>query len=52
MLYFRFPIYSFLFALQIFDSLEAIPNAPKKAIDEFLSWARGEQDPDWNRKKK
>jgi len=37
---------------EIFDSLEAIPNAPKKAIGEFLSWARGEQDPDWNRKKK
>jgi len=36
--------------LEIFDTLEAIPNAPKKAIEGFMSWARGDKDPDWKRK--
>ena len=29
--------------MEIFDTLEAIPAAPKKLIDGFLSWAKGEQ---------
>lgn len=26
---------------EIFDAIEAIPNAPKKLVEGFLSWARG-----------
>lgn len=32
---------------EIFDMMEAIPKAPKKLLDGLMSWARGEQDPDW-----
>jgi len=35
--------------MEIFDTLESIPTAPKKLLDGFLSWARGEQDPDWGK---
>jgi len=35
---------------EIFDAIEAIPNAPKKLVEGFMSWARGEQDPDWGKK--
>ena len=34
---------------EIFDTLEAIPMAPKKIFDGLLSWAKGEQDPDWGK---
>jgi protein-histidine N-methyltransferase len=35
--------------LEIFDTIEAIPAAPKKLLDGIMSWAKGEQDPDWKR---
>jgi hypothetical protein len=35
---------------EIFDTLEALPGAPAKLVGGFLSWARGEQDPDWGKK--
>ncbi len=28
---------------EIFETLESIPNVPKKIVDGFLSWAKGEQ---------
>jgi hypothetical protein len=31
---------------EIFDVIESIPTAPVKLVEGFLSWARGEQDPD------
>lgn len=34
---------------EIFDTIESIPNAPKKVLDGIMSWARGEQDPDWKK---
>lgn len=37
---------------EIFDTLENLPAAPIKLAQGFLSWARGEQDPDWNPKRK
>jgi histone-lysine N-methyltransferase SETD3 len=35
---------------EIFDVIEAIPTAPKKLLDGLLSWARGEDDPDWKKR--
>lgn len=35
---------------EIFDAIESIPAAPAKLVGSFLSWARGEQDPDWGKK--
>jgi hypothetical protein len=35
---------------EIFDVIEAIPTAPRKLLDGLLSWARGEDDPDWKKK--
>ncbi len=35
---------------EIFDTIESIPNAPKKLLEGFKSWARGEQDPTWKKK--
>ncbi len=35
---------------EIFDAIESIPAAPAKLVGDFLSWARGEQDPDWGKK--
>lgn len=29
--------------IEIFDALESIPAAPKKLLDGFLSWAKGDQ---------
>lgn len=34
---------------EIFDAVESIPTAPLKILDGFMSWARGEQDPDWGK---
>lgn len=34
----------------IFDTIENIPRAPGKLVSGLLSWARGEQDPDWKKK--
>lgn len=36
---------------QIFSNLEELPQKPARLISGFLSWARGEQDPDWGDKK-
>lgn len=35
---------------EIFESIENIPNAPKKLLDGIRSWARGDQDPTWKKK--
>lgn len=35
----------------IFKGMEELPQKPAKLIGNFLSWARGEQDPDWGGKK-
>ena len=37
---------------EIFNSLEDLPKRPAKLISGFLSWAKGEQDPDWNKRGK
>lgn len=34
-----------------FEALEDLPQQPKKILDGFMSWARGEDDPDWGKKK-
>lgn len=31
--------------LDIFESVEELPQKPKQLLDGFLSWARGEQEP-------
>jgi protein-histidine N-methyltransferase len=38
--------------IEIFETLESIPSAPKKLIDGLLGWARGDSDPDWKKKQK
>jgi histone-lysine N-methyltransferase SETD3 len=42
--------------VEIFDAWASVPAAPKKAIDGLLAWARGDNDPEfqkkWGRKKK
>ena len=42
--------------VEIFDAWAAVPAAPKKALDGLLSWARGDNDPEfqkkWGKKKK
>ncbi|KAG2498938.1 hypothetical protein HYH03_003128 [Edaphochlamys debaryana] len=35
---------------EIFDTIESIPMAPIRALEGFMSWARGDQDPDWGKK--
>lgn len=35
---------------EIFESIENIPNAPKKLLEGIKSWARGDQDPTWKKK--
>ncbi|KAG1670765.1 hypothetical protein FOA52_013992 [Chlamydomonas sp. UWO 241] len=35
--------------VEIFDALESIPAAPAALVNSFLSWAKGEQDPDWGK---
>ena len=37
--------------MDIFDTIESIPNKPKELIGGFMSWARGEQDPTWKKRK-
>jgi len=37
---------------QIFETIESIPKAPKELLDGFLSWARGDNDPEWKKKRK
>lgn len=38
--------------IEIFDLVESIPAAPKKLLDGIMSWARGDQDPDWKKKQR
>lgn len=38
--------------IELFDSIESIPQAPQKLLDEFVRWAKGEFDPEWNKKQK
>ena len=35
--------------IEIFETLESIPTAPKKILEGIKSWARGDQDPNWKR---
>ena len=41
--------------VEIFDAWAAVPAAPKKLVDGLLNWAKGEYDPEfqkkWNKKK-
>lgn len=37
---------------EMFKSIEELPSAPKRALDEFLRWAKGEYDPEWGKKQK
>lgn len=34
---------------EIFDTIEAIPQAPAKLFDGIRRWARGDFDPDWKK---
>jgi histone-lysine N-methyltransferase SETD3 len=36
---------------EMFELMESIPTAPKKLLDGFLGWARGDDDPDWKKGK-
>ncbi|CAL8465053.1 g4588 [Coccomyxa elongata] len=36
---------------EVFDVIETLPSLPGKVVGGFMSWARGEQDPDWKKKK-
>ncbi|CAL5229330.1 g12636 [Coccomyxa viridis] len=36
--------------LEIFDAFESVPKLPSKLFGGLMSWARGEQDPDWKKK--
>lgn len=38
--------------LEIFDTLESLPSAPKKLLDGIIGWARGDSDPEWKKKKR
>ncbi|GLC74385.1 hypothetical protein PLESTF_001507400 [Pleodorina starrii] len=35
---------------EIFDTIEALPSAPLRLLEGLVSWAKGEQDPDWGKK--
>eukprot|EP00798_Chlamydomonas_sp_ICE-L_P020004 gene20004-26717_t len=37
---------------EIFATLEAIPNAPANLMKGIMSWAKGDQDPDWGKPNK
>lgn len=37
--------------LEIFETIESIPSAPKKLLDGFMGWARGDNDPEWKKGK-
>eukprot|EP00210_Caulerpa_lentillifera_P001731 g1662.t1 len=38
--------------MDMFKTIEDLPSAPKRALDNFLSWAKGEYDPEWGQKRK
>ena len=35
--------------VEMFQMIESIPSAPKRLVDGFMSWARGDDDPDWKK---
>lgn len=35
---------------EVFDAIESVPKLPSKLFGGLMSWARGEQDPDWKKK--
>ena len=35
--------------VEIFETIENLPSAPKRLLDGLTSWARGDNDPDWKR---
>ncbi|KAK9917898.1 hypothetical protein WJX75_009348 [Coccomyxa subellipsoidea] len=35
---------------EVFDTIESLPSLPGKLVGGLMSWARGEQDPDWKKK--
>ncbi len=35
---------------EIFDTIESIPTAPIRLVQGLLSWARGDDDPEWGKK--
>jgi len=37
--------------LEVFDVIESVPKLPSKLFGGLMSWARGEQDPDWKKNK-
>lgn len=37
---------------EIFDFIEDLPNKPRRLLDGIVGWARGDNDPDWNKGKK
>ena len=37
---------------EIFATIESIPKLPSTVVGGLMSWARGEQDPDWNKRNK
>lgn len=37
---------------EIFDTIESIPTAPLRLMQGLVSWARGDDDPEWYGKKK
>jgi hypothetical protein len=50
-IFWNFPTRSMLLQdlREIFATIEAIPQAPKKLFEGLASWARGEQDPTWRK---
>lgn len=37
---------------EIFTSIEELPKRPVKFLSGLVSWAKGEQDPDWQKDKR
>lgn len=35
--------------IEVFDTIESLPSAPKKLLDGLLGWARGDHDPEWKK---
>ena len=37
--------------MEVFDVIESLPSAPKRFLEGLASWARGDADPEWGKKK-
>jgi histone-lysine N-methyltransferase SETD3 len=37
---------------EIFDFIEQLPATPKRFVDGLVSWARGDQDPNWGKQQR